>query len=781
VTPKDRFLDLFNSPTLNGIDFVEVDQNAPLDLRVHFINSNPVKGSPIPATIDGGDSVPTVGLAPIADADWSTDSDGHPVVTLHAQNAGDFSNYRLTLVSDKLDRYFSTSTFSFKVFCPSDFDCAPPTQLCPPDDATPPPIDYLAKDFASFRRALSDFSAQRYPDWRERGEADFGVMFLEALCALADDLSYQQDRVAAEATLDNATERRSVVRHARLVDYQPRPETVARAWLMCQVSGTAIPAGVEVRANDPAGGVVPFEIGSGLADTTQYVVDPRWNYPIQPYWWDDSQRCLRRGATATWLAGGGFGFAVGQALLIDTAAQSTADPPIREIVHLTAIEETTDLLYGPTTVTRIAWSPSEALAHDHDLTRTQIGGNLLPATQGRRTSEGFAIETAPASAPDMPLAFARLGANATAAVPTYDYRYCLSQGPLAWLADDNPDAPPAPEIRLQQPGMPPTTWSFMPRLLDAAPEEPVFSLEPASYRRSEAYGVPRVEYDGDSGDTILFGNGDFGALPQDRDRFELVYRIGAGARGNVAADSITQVDPQWIGLIASATNPFPGAGGADPETIEQIRRRAPQAFQARQFRAVLAKDYEVEAERLDWVQQASTAFRWTGSWFTVFTAIDPKGGTALSLDRHTEVIDLLNRRRLAGYESYVPPPRYVSVDLAIDICARPEAFSGDVERDVLAALAPVGANGGPSGFFFADHFTFGTPLERSRLEAAIQIVPGVAGVLSIRYRRRGFVPDFVELPEGPPIPIAVDEILRIDNDPNHPERGSLAVTVLGGK
>jgi hypothetical protein len=100
---------------------------------------------------------------------------------------------------------------------------------------------------------------------------------------------------------------------------------------------------------------------------------------------------------------------------------------------------------------------------------------------------------------------------------------------------------------------------------------------------------------------------------------------------------------------------------------------------------------------------------------------------------------------------------------------------------VFAALAPVGANRGPSGFFFADHFTFGTPLERSRLEAAIQNVPGVAGVLSIRYRRRGSVPDFVELPEGAPIPIAVDEILRVDNDPNHPERGSLAVTVLGGK
>jgi hypothetical protein len=482
-----------------------------------------------------------------------------------------------------------------------------------------------------------------------------------------------------------------------------------------------------------------------------------------------------------WLAGQDYGFSIGQALLIDTAAETTADPPVREIVRLTAVEETTDPLYGPAKVTRVAWSQSEALVHDHDLTRTKVGGNLLPATQGRRTTEGFAIEPAPA--PHMPLAFARLGANATAAAPAYDHRYGLGEGPLAWLAADDPDDPPAPEIQLQQPGVPPTPWVFVPRLLKAAQGEQVFALEPARYRRvgDNADGVARIEYDGDAGDTILFGNGDFGAAPEDGDTFGVIYRVGLGARGNVAADSITLVDPKWISLITSATNPFPATGGADPETNEQVRRRAPQAFQARQFRAVRAEDYQAEAERLAWVQQANTAFRWTGSWFTVFTAIDPKGGTALPLDRHTEAIHLLNRRRLAGYESYVPPPRYVSIDLAIDVCAKPEAFRGDVERGVLAALAPIRHMGTATGFFFADHFTFGTPLERSRLEAAIQNVPGVAGVLSIRYRRRGFVPNFVELPEGPPLAIAVDEILRLDNDSNHPERGSLAVRISGGK
>ena len=121
-----------------------------------------------------------------------------------------------------LDPFFDHVTFSFKADCPSTLDCETPEPQCPPAPAHTPPIDYLAKDFLSFRKALSDFSALRYPAWQERSEADFGVMFMEALASLADDLSYQQDRIAAEAWLETATERRSLVRLARLVDYEPR-------------------------------------------------------------------------------------------------------------------------------------------------------------------------------------------------------------------------------------------------------------------------------------------------------------------------------------------------------------------------------------------------------------------------------------------------------------------------------------------------------------------------------------------------------------------------------
>ena len=50
----------------------------------------------------------------------------------------------------------------------------------------PPPIDYLAKDYASFRRLMLDRLALLVPDWRERNPADLGVALVELLAYAGD-------------------------------------------------------------------------------------------------------------------------------------------------------------------------------------------------------------------------------------------------------------------------------------------------------------------------------------------------------------------------------------------------------------------------------------------------------------------------------------------------------------------------------------------------------------------------------------------------------------------
>jgi hypothetical protein len=172
-------------------------------------------------------------------------------------------------------------------------------------------------------------------------------------------------------------------------------------------------------------------------------------------------------------------------------------------------------------------------------------------------------------------------------------------------------------------------------------------------------------------------------------------------------------------------------------------------------------------------------FRWTGSWLTVFTTPDPNHSEVMTVEEHTQMINLLNRYRLAGYESYVPTPRYVSLDLQIRVCAQPDVFRGDVEAAMLSTLSDARQPNGSMGFFHPDRWSFGMPLERSALEAAIQSVYGVAGVVSILYRQRGVIIDYIDLPDIVLLP--VDAILRVDNDPNYPERGALKIFVEGGK
>jgi hypothetical protein len=785
ATTKDRLQALLESTTLNGIDFVEIASSDQQTLRVHFLNAVAVAGTVTNPQITGGETIPTVAAKPINNGtDWSADAEGRPILTLTTVVAGDFSFYTLSLTSAVLDPFYSQSVFTFKANCPSTLDCEPVTPPCPLPAGNPPPFEYLAKDFLSFRQALLDFSALRYPQWQERSEADFGMMFLESLAGLADDLSYTQDRVATEATLATATQRRSIVRHARLVDYEPRTATSATVSLQLNVTNgtiTVVP-GVAVSGTGPAGENIVFEIGTGLADTTIYRVNFVWNRPIQPYFWDQSQACLKAGATEMWVLGHNFNFFPGQQLLLDTQAQSSADPPIREFVNVASANEEVDPLFldashNPTAVTHIVLEA--AVASNHDLTRTAVAGNILPATQGQRLKESFAIDTPPVINPTMPLAIVRAGPNSTPSSPVPIYQYTLASPPLVWLAADA-QSEPLPEISLL--GTPPadaqSQWPWLRNLLVAETFQDAFTLDRASFIpiAKNSDGTVSYDYDGDNGDTVRFGDDIFGTIPASGTVFDVTYRVGAGATGNLPAGSITNTNAAFL---TSVTNPFAAAGGADEEPDATVQRLAPQAFRAVLFNAVRPADYEAAAETLPWVERAGTVYRWTGSWLTVFTTADPKGGTPITTQEQLQLVQLLDRRRLAGYESYVLSPQYVSLDLKIHVCAEDTAFRSDVEAALLNALSAVRNVDGTTGFFYPDNFTFGQPLERSALEAAIQKANGVAGVVSIRYRQRGLTVNYLRMQDE--VTVGPAQIIQVDNDPSKPENGSLDLVVDGGK
>jgi predicted phage baseplate assembly protein len=327
-------------------------------------------------------------------------------------------------------------------------------------------------------------------------------------------------------------------------------------------------------------------------------------------------------------------------------------------------------------------------------------------------------------------------------------------------------------------------WLWRRRLLDAEQYENAFTVDPVAFidlrgTARPASEPPLWEYDGDGGDSIRFGDDVFGNRPPEQSQFDVTYRVTRGLAGNVGADTITGVDPGFAEIVLRATNPFAASGGADEETADSVRRRAPYAFRAIKLRAVRAEDYDYAADQLPWVLDAGTTFRWTGSWLTVFTTAQAKGTEVTPVADQVSLVELLNRRRLAGYEVYAPEPRYVSIDLIVTVCALPTALRGEVEAALLVELGTGRRRDGGPAFFAPDQFIFGQPLERSEFEIAAQAAAGVDGVVRIEYRRRGLVRDYEPMPET--VTVGNDEILRCDNDPSEPERGSLRIVVKGGR
>ena len=286
-----------------------------------------------------------------------------------------------------------------------------------------------------------------------------------------------------------------------------------------------------------------------------------------------------------------------------------------------------------------------------------------------------------------------------------------------------------------------------------------------------------LETETDGRASIRFGDDRYGLRPNQGTRFDAIYRVGNGTLGNIGADTLTHIISD-LGGISQIRNPLPAGGGEEPESIERVRQAAPFAFRV-QERAVTLADYAAVAERHPEVQQAAATFRWTGSWRTVFITIDRRGGLPVDAPFELELRQHLERFRLAGYDLEIDAPRFVSLEIALLVCVKPNYFRSDVKAALLEVLSNYTLPDGSTGLFHPDRFTFGEAVYLSRIYETAQSVVGVASVQITVFQRQGS-PQTSAIASGV-LTIERLEIARIDNDPNFPERGVLRLRMEGGK
>ena len=205
-----------------------------------------------------------------------------------------------------------------------------------------------------------------------------------------------------------------------------------------------------------------------------------------------------------------------------------------------------------------------------------------------------------------------------------------------------------------------------------------------------------------------------------------VYRVGNGRAGNVGAEALAHValagllPRRWI---VGLRNPLAGGRRAStPRRIEEVRRRAPQAFRAELLRAV------TEA---DWARAARAAPRRPGR-----RRHAPLDGqlvhglrrASTRVDR-ADLVDLPGRPhrasspasssasarastrfRLAGLRHRAAAAAFVPLELEVEVCAAPGHFRTRRGRGRASTRSPHACcPTARRGFFHPDNFTFGQP------------------------------------------------------------------------
>jgi hypothetical protein len=1076
---------------LNGIDYLEVLDHAAIPLGsprqrtllVHCLNTAPTSLTPANFLIEGGESITGIlvqwvasAAAPPPQANAKEKAyfvslpDAPNVLVLRTNETGDFSPYTLRLVNDAsqatedpvhvteilagFDPELAEVEFSFKVECGPDFDCAPPPRLCPPDLPPPPPINYLAKDYGSFRTVLLDRLNQLLPSWGADSEADMGIAMAELIAYVADRLSYHQDAVGTEAYLETARSRISLRRHALLVDYHVHDGCNARAWIHLQVSSEVFLDRTLTRFYTFAPGMPSsLAVGSGNEEAALrsgvIVFEPMQNAVLYPehnqmsfYTWGETNCCLLQGATEATLLGTFPNLKPGDVLVFkESLGPQTGNPADADIRHRCAVRLTqvrtqdgqgqslVDPLFEegtgkpivspaqkPTPVTEIQWAAEDALPFPVCLSSTYLDakqdtqvltnvsiilGNIVLADHGL-SFVGTGLGTVPSPTlflpPDpaadrcqppkprvaLPVRFRPRMSDSplTQSVPLplagspvtpgivhltsvgfinltdADGSICLSvqaADPTAWPQDFgvaaqpntahpghidlsvvyNPPGGPAgvpgplvleslPDLSLKTsdpnyaatrinvlsafirvpssyvpPATSPTSFPTAPTMLPNSGTvnlqdsgnntyltvqavnpmawPPLFGVlsqgnlqNPDQFNLlvvydppsggvgvqvpivveqfnqlslatvSTAFGsgsnlvtvasfedepnpglsayelmhydarqaVPAIQLDGtlnakttlwnpqsdllesgpedpnfvveierDGTAYLRFGDSTNGLRPESGTAFTADYRIGSGAAGNVGAETLVFLAVADV-RIQSCINPLPAAGGIDPETPDQIRRRAPQAFMT-QERAVIMADYVAVAEENTQVDRAVATLRWTGSWYTVFITVEPRGGGNLTASLRNALRRNMERYRLAGQDLDFESPQYVPLQITLEVCVDASYFRSDVEQALLQVLGSGVQPNGQKGFFYPDHFAFGQTVYLSPLYAAARKVAGLLSVVATTFAPQG-VKSGIYLAKGE-IPLGPFQIARMENNRSFPNHGRLTLKMQGGK
>ncbi len=327
--------------------------------------------------------------------------------------------------------------------------------------------------------------------------------------------------------------------------------------------------------------------------------------------------------------------------------------------------------------TRITVTPP--LRRRYRLDTTVLLGNVVPVSQGVGTQDRIVWRRA--DGPDLD----------------------LTGSPVSWLTSVEPAAVDGrvPQVWVSAAGR---DWPRRADLRDAGPVDAVFAV------RVDAQGRTRVR--------VGPGTPDGAALT-------VRYRVGLGAAGNRATAAVDTIAAAHPGLL-DTVNPFPMAGGADPEPADVSRARARGGLHALD-RAISLDDVAALAESVAGVARAAVFRDPVRRRDHVTVVAAGAGGHVLDTGELEHLSAYLAGRIPPGASVRVRPHRVVPVRarlrLRIEPGADPLAVLAAVRRRLGAAPADPGHL---PGLLDPGRTALGADVHSSDVYAAVGDLPGLA-------------------------------------------------------
>lgn len=299
-----------------------------------------------------------------------------------------------------------------------------------------------------------------------------------------------------------------------------------------------------------------------------------------------------------------------------------------------------------------------------------------------------------------------------------------------------------------------TPWEYRRDLLDSGSSDACFTVEHLA-------------------NVVRFGDRNHGAMPPEEVKIYCSYRKLGGTRGNVKANSITQLKNPIPGIadisLVTVFNEYPAEGGVDEETLEDLLTRG-LGLMTERSRAVSQADFEALAKQAApgkvarvkavfdrnlenaaapaaeahvsvivlpaagylWPEEQSLAGQPESDAVLLRHACgDLLGVMAGSRTKnlHLDILAFLDQRRLVTTMLHVVAPSFTPLSLSMTIQAQPgvniTTFPENIRKAIGRFLDPY------AGWLDGAGWPFGRKVYRSELYQQIEGIEGVDHVESL--------------------------------------------------